>query len=142
MQQEKNRTPQPPHSTQTHDWQRMQAFVCFEPKEVQGMRYYQAWYQPEFQLERACAAYFRDRFPLSAWAVTTPRVLMVWTGSELIYEEGYFSPALANWRVKKLMSNEQELIAAPVEDLSFLEDLQNQILRNFSDPSEDACLGA
>lgn len=119
------------HYEKQNDWEKMQAFVSFEPKETHDTFYFQAWYEPEFKLERACANYFRDRFHFTPWAILTPQVVMVWTGSELIYEEGHFRKDIAEWKARKLICKEYKSPTACPKISNLIDDLQTQLSQNF-----------
>lgn len=130
-----------------NDQQRMQAFISFHKQDYGRSAYFVAWYQPLFKVEKACAAYFQQRFPTSRWAITTPQVILAWTGERLIYKEGEFTESSASKFIEDIMAqsrpiNRSKKVLQVGESSDYLLYLQKLILGNFSKNLKGPCLTA
>ncbi|TYC91685.1 UdgX family uracil-DNA binding protein [Novosphingobium sp. BW1] len=66
------------------DIHKMRAFLRFRAMpEDTGPPRYLAWFEPDHRIERANAAFFRDRFASQRWSILTPRLTLHWDGKSL-----------------------------------------------------------
>ena len=85
---------------------KMHAFVRFrETRAGDGTPLYVAWFEPEHDILRRAAPFFRDRFAAMRWIIATPHGAVRWDGHELAYcdsplqrPEGHEDAAETLWR--------------------------------------------
>ncbi|THD35924.1 MAG: DUF4130 domain-containing protein [Sphingomonas sp.] len=65
------------------DIHKMRAFVRFREMSDDGGTRYIAWFEPEFHIVRANAAFFVNRFASMRWSILTPDVTIHWDGKRL-----------------------------------------------------------
>lgn len=71
----------------------MHAFVRFdETKGPDNATVFEAWFEPEHDVLRLAAPFFRDRFASMRWVISTPRGFATWDGQELRFTD---APMLA-----------------------------------------------
>jgi len=67
---------------------KMHAFVRFrETQDESGESLYVAWFEPEHDILRRAAPFFRDRFASMRWLIATPRGAARWDGSSLAFSD-------------------------------------------------------
>ena len=66
----------------------MHAFVRFQERDDGGGKLYAAWFEPEHDIVRRAAPFFRDRFASMRWIIATPQGAARWDGRELGFEDG------------------------------------------------------
>jgi len=69
---------------------RMHAFVRFNERagDVEGDPLYEAWFEPEHDVVRRAAPFFRDRFAGMRWIIATPQGAAAWDRKMLSFTEG------------------------------------------------------
>lgn len=66
------------------DAHKMHAFVRFREVEVEGgAKHYVAWFEPDYHIVRAEAAFFMRRFASLRWSILTPRGSVYWDGETM-----------------------------------------------------------
>ncbi|MDB5678778.1 UdgX family uracil-DNA binding protein [Sphingomonas bacterium] len=65
------------------DIHKMRAFVRFREMQDDGGTRYVAWFEPEFHIARANAAFFVNRFATMRWSILTPDITIHWDGKRL-----------------------------------------------------------
>ncbi|MBN8816167.1 MAG: UdgX family uracil-DNA binding protein [Sphingomonas sp.] len=65
------------------DIHKMRAFVRFREVHDDGATRYVAWFEPEFHIVRANAAFFVNRFATMRWSILTPQLAIHWDGKRL-----------------------------------------------------------
>lgn len=65
------------------DIHKMRAFVRFREISEDGGERYVAWFEPEFHIVRANAAFFVTRFASMRWSILTPDLSIHWDGEAL-----------------------------------------------------------
>ena len=67
---------------------RAHAFVRFqESRDADGAPIYSAWFEPEHEIFRLAAPFFRDRFANMRWVIATPTGAARWDGRELAFSD-------------------------------------------------------
>ena len=67
---------------------RAHAFVRFqESRDAAGVALYSAWFEPEHDILRLAAPFFRDRFANMRWVIATPTGAARWDGRELAFSD-------------------------------------------------------
>jgi probable DNA metabolism protein len=65
------------------DIHKMRAFVRFREVADDGGTRYVTWFEPEFHIVRANAAFFVNRFATMRWSILTPEITIHWDGKRL-----------------------------------------------------------
>lgn len=65
------------------DVHKMQAFLRFRPRVIDGREVLVGWYEPQNFILRRAASFFVDRFPEIDWLVATPIGIAEWHGRTL-----------------------------------------------------------
>ena len=69
--------------TVRRDIHKMRAFLRFREMDDGGTPRFVAWFEPEFHIVRANAAFFMDRFAAMRWSILTPEISVHWDGEVL-----------------------------------------------------------
>lgn len=72
----------------TREVHEMHAFVRFRETADDSGRLFVAWFEPEHDILRRSATFFRDRFASMRWMIATPALAATWDGHELRYVDG------------------------------------------------------
>jgi len=77
------------------DIYRMQAYVRFAEREIDGARLFVAWHEPQHRMLRLAAPFFVDRFSNMDWLIATPIGTIAWQGGVLAFGPPAARPAEA-----------------------------------------------
>jgi uracil-DNA glycosylase len=75
------------------DVYRMQAFVRFGERRIDGRAVFVAWYEPRYRILRRAAGFFVDRFTNMDWLIATPLGTVAWREGELRFRPPAARPA-------------------------------------------------
>jgi uracil-DNA glycosylase len=67
------------------DVYRMQAYVRFAERAIEGARLFVAWHEPQHQVLRLAAPFFVDRFSNMDWLIATPLGTVAWKSGTLAF---------------------------------------------------------
>ncbi len=79
---------------------KMHAFVRFKTGAA-GL--YEAWFEPEHDILRRAAPFFRDRFASMRWIIATPRGAAHWNGEEIAYVDAPMARPAASQDAKEAL---------------------------------------
>lgn len=70
------------------DAYRMRQYIRFRETELEGQKWFVAWYEPEHDSVHLNEKFFSDRFANMRWSILTPRQCMHWDGEEISFSAG------------------------------------------------------
>ncbi|HYB98499.1 MAG TPA: UdgX family uracil-DNA binding protein [Candidatus Limnocylindrales bacterium] len=70
------------------DAYRMRQYVRFRETQLEGERWFVAWYEPEHESIQLNERFFADRFTNMRWSILTPKRCMHWNGEEISFSAG------------------------------------------------------